>query len=464
VGRRASDVIYGDSGNDRILGGASGHDRICGGPGDDRIEGGKGNDLLYGGSGDDRLEGGRGSDKAIAGGPGRDRLSGGRGNDFADGGPGADSVDGGLGDDRVSGGSSGRDRVVGGHGSDRASGGTGNRDVVRGDLGRDRLDGGRGGRDIVSYASASGAVTVDLPRGVAKGDGRDLLRRFEQVVDSPFSGLPSEGPAVVRGRAIDGTTTLAVNGGPGGEYMAISADRSGYVVTGESGSLPIAVEGCTPDGASGAVRCPGEVDIITVSSGGGDDIVRIAQNLPPRVRVRLDGGEGADTLYGGSGDEVIEGGDDGDPDLLIGRAGDDALVGARTDLHVPVGSGRSTMIGGSGSDVMVGGDPCDGDVYDGGPGEDNANFFRFTPGVTARIGGPAWRTGEACTPGHVGGSVEAMEGTPGPDRLVGDGRRNTLNGGGSNDVLRGLGGPDRLVGGAGGDRLLGGSGRDSAHQ
>ena len=48
---------------------------------------------------------------------------------------------------------------------------------------------------------------------------------------------------------------------------------------------------------------------------------------------------------------------------------------------------------------MVGGDPCDGDVFDGGQGNDNANFFRFTPGVKAEIGGAVSRDGGACTPG-----------------------------------------------------------------
>ena len=90
---------------------------------------------------------------------------------------------------------------------------------------------------------------------------------------------------------------------------------------------------------------------------------------------------------------MIEAGNDSDPDLLDGGAGDDALIGARTDFHVPVNSGRSVMIGGPGSDVLVGGDPCDGDLFDGGPGNDNANFFRFTPGVTAQIGGAAKRSG-----------------------------------------------------------------------
>lgn len=460
VGRGGSDTIYGDGGNDRILGGASGNDRICGGPGDDRIDGTKGNDRLYGEVGNDRLDGGPGSDRAIVGGPGRDRLLGGRGNDSAYGGGGSDYVDGGLGDDRVDGGPSGRDRVIGGHGSDRATGGAGNRDLVRGDLGRDDLDGGRGRRDVVSYASASSAVSVDLPRGVAKGDGRDRLSRFEDVVGSPFSG-DSTGPAVIRS-AGGGGASLAIRGSEGPEQLTIRFDGSRYTISSSSGFPVGTVRGCKAP-VSWQVHCGKKVGLITIVAAGGDDSV-VVHALPMTVRVRIEGGPGADSLRGGPGDDVIEAGDDGDPDLLVGGRGDDALIGARTDLPVPLGSGRSTMIGGGGSDVLVGGDPCNGDLYDGGAGADNANFFRFTPGVTAKIGGPARRAGEACTPGHVRSSVEAMEGTPGPDRLSGDRRRNTLSGGAGKDVLRGRGERDRLVGGSGGDRLIGGGGRDSTYQ
>jgi len=150
--------------------------------------------------------------------------------------------------------------------------------------------------------------------------------------------------------------------------------------------------------------------------------------------VRIDGGPGADRLGGGPGNDVIEAGDDNAPDLLEGNAGDDALIGARTDLHVPYNSGKSTLIGGPGNDVLVGGDPCDGDFFDGGPGNDNANFFRFTPGVYAEIGGAVRRAGSPCTPGRVDPSVEALEGTPGRDVLVGR-RGDSLIGQGGNDRL-----------------------------
>jgi Ca2+-binding RTX toxin-like protein len=131
---------------------------------------------------------------------------------------------------------------------------------------------------------------------------------------------------------------------------------------------------------------------------------------------------------------------------------------------VPVNSGRATMVGGPGDDVLVGGDPCDGDLYRGGPGNDNANFSRFTPGVRARIGGKATRGGDACSPGRVLSSVESLEGSPGPDTLIGDNRANGLNGRNGNDVLLGRAGPDYIEGGPGNDRISGGGGGDRVVQ
>jgi Ca2+-binding RTX toxin-like protein len=122
------------------------------------------------------------------------------------------------------------------------------------------------------------------------------------------------------------------------------------------------------------------------------------------------------------------------------------------------------MIGGEGNDVMVGGDPCDGDVYEGGAGNDDANFFRFTPGVTAQIGGPVTRDGGSCTAGRIDGSVEAIEGSPGPDMLTGSQSGDSLYGKGGDDSLFGLGGNDHLSGGPGNDRLDGGPGHDSESQ
>lgn len=392
-----------------------------------------------------------------------DLLFGGRGNDSAAGGAGADYIDGGLGDDRLDGGSD-DDVVIGNHGSDSAGGGPGDQDAVRGDLGHDLLDGGLGAADVVSFAGASEGVAVNLPQGFAKGDGQDRLGGFEAVVDSAFSGSGPTGEAtVVRRSTIDRSPSLAVGGSASADEIALDFDGSSILVYGGTGFGPEQVGGCDAPDGSGVVRCGADLDLITVSTGDGDDIVRIG-GVPHHIEVRVDGGPGSDAIYGGGGSDVVEAGDDSAADVLSGGGGDDALIAARTDRPVPVGSGRGTMLGGGGDDVLVGGDPCDGDIYDGGPGADNANFFRFTPGVNAQIGGFVTRAGEACLPGRVFPSIEAMEGSPGPDLLVGDGAPNTIGGGAGDDVLDGRGGRDRLVGGAGWDELHTADGSDVAHQ
>ncbi|CAN5627818.1 hypothetical protein BH09PLA1_BH09PLA1_20390 [soil metagenome] len=150
-------TIYGEAGNDTLLGGdagttragdLSGGDLIVGGAGDDSIRGGNGRDYLDGGDqtaklqtdGNDTLDGGTGSDAVLyyrrtnavtvnltagtadAGGE-RDRLSriedvfSGSGNDNLAGTSGHDFFDGGAGNDTIRPGN-GSDNVSGGFGSD----------------------------------------------------------------------------------------------------------------------------------------------------------------------------------------------------------------------------------------------------------------------------------------------------------------------------------------------------------
>jgi Ca2+-binding RTX toxin-like protein len=355
--------------------------------------------------------------------------------------------------------------------------------VLRGDIGFDKLDGGPGERDIASFATASEGVTVDLATGTAHGDGRDTISsETEDVVGSAFDdtligngganrldggggyddleggggadqlfggpdgadcsgGDPVEGcepptpsgagPSAARVHSIDGSGSLTVQGTPGNDSISISKQGSSYVVTDAGFSFsPTNVDGCEAIG--GNAVCAADVQTILLDAGAGDDSVSVDGSVPPEIEVRIEGGPGADHLSGGPGGDVIEAGDDNDPDVLEGGAGDDALIGARTDLPVPYNSGKSTLIGGPGSDVMVGGDPCDGDIFNGGPGEDDANFFRFTPGVTAEIGGSVTRAGSPCTPGHIDPSVEQLEGSPGPDTLIGSHRDSLIGHGGRN--------------------------------
>ena len=115
------------------------------------------------------------------------------------------------------------------------------------------------------------------------------------------------------------------------------------------------------------------------------------------------------------------------------------------------------MVGGAGDDLLVGGQPCGGDRFIGGRGgNDSASFARVrNGGVTVRavIGGPVLDPDRGrCNRGRISSDTEKIEGSPGPDRLFGDGSGNTLLGRGGNDLLNGRGGHDRCIGGGGSDR------------
>lgn len=96
------DVLWGTSGNDRLLAGfrsfGFGNDRLFGRRGNDRLNGGRGNDSLDGGSGKDWLKGGKNRD-LLLGKRGRDHLLGNEGDDILAGGLGKDTLTGGDGRD-----------------------------------------------------------------------------------------------------------------------------------------------------------------------------------------------------------------------------------------------------------------------------------------------------------------------------------------------------------------------------
>lgn len=204
------DQLYGEDGDDLIVGGEFDYDAATGGSitpfagepsGSDYIEGGSGRDGLYGFDGDDTIYGGDGNDSTdgtistksfasgvpadalvfytliksgLYGGNGNDFLDGGRGDDSAVGGPGNDTIYGGDGNDDLHG-QSGDDTEGGGFGNDQIDGDAGN-DTLLGGFGNDFLDGGPG--DDRAFGGEGDDTIVsgegnDLLRG---GDGNDVLR------------------------------------------------------------------------------------------------------------------------------------------------------------------------------------------------------------------------------------------------------------------------------------------------
>ena len=114
-GSAAPEIIYGNQGNDTLMG-AAGNDALFGGKNEDLVMGNQGIDLLLGDDGADTVFGG-GDNDYISGNQGDDILSGDKGNDWVRGGKGNDSLIGLDGNDILIG-DFGRDILIGGLGED----------------------------------------------------------------------------------------------------------------------------------------------------------------------------------------------------------------------------------------------------------------------------------------------------------------------------------------------------------
>ena len=136
--------------------------------------------------------------------------------------------------------------------------------------------------------------------------------------------------------------------------------------------------------------------------------------------IELSGTNGADTLVGGTGDDLFRGGNGND--ILIGEAGEDELIGGRGRDEIFGGEDGDTLRGNGGADTLF--------------GEEEDDLLL------------------------AGGSHDVVDGGEGDDTLVGGGGRDLLYGGAGDDTVRGGGGADTIEGGEGDDLLSGGGGSD----
>ncbi len=222
------------------------------------------------------------------------------------------------------------------------------------------------------------------------------------------------------------------------------------------------------DGGRGADKVYGMAgnDVMT----GGDGADKLWGNSGNDT---ADGGRGDDWIAGGKGDDILAGGSgkdevrgDSGNDMLDGNDGNDQLSGGSGDDVLNGGSGLDTLLGGSGDDTLAGG--SGNDRLEGGSGDD---ILYADEGADTLIGGSGFDTLDFSNVGtgvHVNlhshrasgagndtvDGIEAVVATDYDDTLRGDKRANTLDGGDGSDWLRGLGGDDTLTGGDGDDRFV----------
>ena len=176
---------------------------------------------------------------------------------------------------------------------------------------------------------------------------------------------------------------------------------------------------------------------------------------------------GGDAIFGFAGDDQLFGDDDPDGldggagnDLLDGGAGLDAVNYAQSPAGVVVNLAAGTAQDGLGGtdtlvsieqitgsdfdDTLIGNDgdntfrPGDGnDLISGAGGTDTLDyFFNFAPaGIVVNLATGSAQDGHGTTDTIIG--IENVVGSELNDRLVGDGRANTLDGGAGNDRLVG---------------------------
>jgi Ca2+-binding RTX toxin-like protein len=275
-------LILGTSGNDTRVG-TTGDDTIRLFGGNDLGRGRGGGDTIYGGFGRDSLEGDNGDDRLYGGGD-NDRLIGGNGDDRLWGGGGHDTLWAGAGDDRLSGddgndlllvsGGGATDIAFGGNGHDRISGDQIDSFVAHGDSGNDEIEVGSGTLHGDAGNDALGVTYGGVAYG---GAGHDRL-------DSNTWYGTAEG---FGGSGNDRLDEWAIAHGGNGDDLIIGGEEryQGYV------------EG-------------------TLFGDAGKDLIL---------------GGGPDTVYGGAGNDALQGGQ------VWGGAGTDTFRfrGAHPDRYGP---------------------------------------------------------------------------------------------------------------------------------
>lgn len=506
----------------KVVEGLAGHDVIVGGPNTKVIKGGEDADTIRGGNGNDRLYGQDGADH-LYGGNGDDHLYGGDGNDVLDGGPGTDTEKGEKDNDTLRGGQGPNNTLIGGPGSNTASfadalppGFAENEiDETNASAGRPNLytqaKNKAQANNIHSFPpAAESGVYIHFAKGnsgpvaveggiTAEGGGTDTLREIQHIYGSPFADWiegevattidpgPGEDMVFDAGKGLEKDSADWVNGARGeynpparpitGSYQA-GAEKNVYVIGGAG-----AAESVTAKMSDNQVRVTGSVTktfqvgeglgALVLYGGGEKDTIQMTGESKARPgAIELDGGPGADTLIGGSMEELLVDGiqqNSGTAERLFGAGGEDDIA---------QGEGADKVEGGYGNDLFLNSRVCEGDSFyafvegfktnseatkkAAREAEDNAQFHLLPNyGIYANMQkeelGGAGDNLEAkyeLNCGSQGGAepfknFNAFEGSPQNDLVRGNGYHN---------YILGRGGENKLYGGAGNDTIVANNG------
>ncbi|MHA1215846.1 MAG: hypothetical protein ACTSPX_00790, partial [Candidatus Thorarchaeota archaeon] len=418
-----NDTIQGNEGDDIILAGAGG---------DTSVHGNAGDDIILGDNGTINLNGGVLNDISTTGESvgGADKLWGDGGSDGSDiiiGGPSGDEIHGEEDSDILI----GDNGVVNGATVKSSAEGSDGVDEIYGQEGEDKILGG--GDDDRLYGDKE-AVGEDSSgkRDILIGDGGTIAyagNRFEfnDVTSVTNSGRTQGGDDTLEG---DDGNDIAL-GGVGGD-TSDQTDPGHDVILGDNGTVTL------DNGQLVTVDTEGE------STGG------------------------ADTVKGGTGNDIIIGGPNGSSDNIQGDEGQDIILGDNGVVEFNLDGDLATLdevesaLDGIGGDDTLSGN-ADGDLIVGGYGGDT--IYGDNAGGTAGSQDGAdillGDNGRVLLRGHAPGVFEtfnsAVDEVVTTDTSEDSGGGDTINGNAGNDIILGgvnNSGIDTLNGNAGDDVIL----------
>jgi Ca2+-binding RTX toxin-like protein len=352
-----------------------------------------------------------------------------------------------------------------------ATGNTGDNRIT-GNAGNNVLNGGAG-NDTVSYANASGAVSVDLTLTGAQatgGAGTDTLNGFEGITGSAYADS-------LHGSSGDNT----ISGGGGADTMTGGSGNDIYIVD-NAGDKTIELAGGGIDLVQSSVTftLQAEVENLTLTgsapiNGTGNALANVLKGNAGANALyagggndRLDGGAGADTLTGGAGNDTYVVDNAGDQAVEVAGGGIDAVQSSvsfqlqsefekltLTGNAAINGTGNAlanTITGNSAANVLGGG--AGADTLTGGAGNDTYvvddagdQMVELAGGGIDLIRSSISIQLQAEFENLVLTGIEAINGT-------GNSLANAITGNSAANVLGGGAGADTLTGGSGNDTYV----------
>ena len=386
TGGSNGDSLFGDAGGDGLFG-RGGIDELFGGPNNDVLTGGDANDTMSGEAGNDRMVWNPGDDNDVMeGGPDSDiaEVNGGNGIETfsiaangtrvlferldpapfsidigttetlvlnANGGDDiintignlsaliALTIDGGAGNDTINSGN-GADTLIGGDGADFIDGNQGNDFALLG-LGNDVFKWDPGdGSDIVEgqadadellFNGSNASENIDItPNGGRVRFFRDvaaITMDLNDVETIRYNALAGADNIVLADMSGTDLFELVIDLGASAGGGDGQADR--VTVFGNALSDSIAVTAGSGIAVAGLftdvqIEDAEAIDRLVIAAGTGNDVVNASGLAAGQIIVELQGGLGADTLFGSEGGDLIIGGDGNDTAFM--GAGDDAFT------------------------------------------------------------------------------------------------------------------------------------------